>query len=70
MHHEADARCGKRYPWKDNISVHAKREKVQQLIFYLDDIIVYVTCDPGTDSKKIPEISDKIQDLVGRLVVA
>jgi hypothetical protein len=70
MHHEADARCGKRYPGKIISLFMQNARRYSSLFFYLDDIIVYVTCDPGTDSKKIPEISDKIQDLVGRLVVA
>lgn len=52
------------------IAVHAKREKVPHLVYCIVDIIVYVTCDPGTDGKKIPEISDKIQELISGLAIA
>ncbi|MDE1764427.1 MAG: hypothetical protein KGH88_09345, partial [Thaumarchaeota archaeon] len=49
------------------ISVHSKRENIQQLIYYLDDAMVYVACDPLTSAKNMAEISDRIGELLGKL---
>lgn len=46
------------------ISLQIKREKTRQMIYYHDNLIIYITCDPKTDNKKISEISDKIEHLV------
>ena len=51
------------------ISVYAKRENIQQLIYYLDNLIVYITCDSHVDDKKILEISGKVQKVIDELVV-
>lgn len=50
------------------ISLQTRREKTRQLIYYHDYLIVYITCDPRADNKKISEISDKIEQLVHEMV--
>lgn len=45
------------------------REKIEQLVWYHDDLIIYVTCDPDLDRSKLLQISYKVQDLVRELVV-
>lgn len=46
------------------IWLQTKREKTRQLIYYRDNVIIYVTCDPRADDKKISEILGKIEQLV------
>jgi len=50
------------------ISVQARREKINQLIFYHDYLIIYITCNAKADNKKISEISSKIEHLVHEMV--
>ncbi|MGI0072862.1 MAG: hypothetical protein ACREA3_03505, partial [Nitrosotalea sp.] len=46
------------------------REKIEQLVWYHDDLIIYVTCDPDLDRSKLLQISYKVQDLVRELVAS
>jgi len=50
------------------ISLQTRREKTRQLIFYHDRLIIYITCDPSANNKKISEISSKIEHLVHEMV--
>ena len=50
------------------ISLQARREKINQLVFYHDYLIIYITCDAKADNKKISEISSKIEHLVHEMV--
>ena len=54
-------------PFGRTISMQIIREKTYQLIYYHDSLIIYVTCDPSVDRKKIPEVSGKIEQLVREL---
>ena len=49
------------------ISVHTTREKMEQFVYYRDDVIIYVTCDSNTKHKRVLEISDKVRQLIGEL---
>jgi hypothetical protein len=44
---------------------HVAREKVHQLIWYHDNIIIYCTCEGYVDNHKILEISKKIETILG-----
>lgn len=46
-----------------------KRENKQHLVHFLDNLIICVTCDSITSFNKISEISDKVKEMVGQLVV-
>lgn len=50
------------------ISLQTKREKTRQMIYYHDNLIIYITCDPRTDNKKISEISNKIEPLIHAII--
>lgn len=50
------------------ISTQILRERSYQLTYYHDDIIIYISCDPDVDSQKMLEISEKIGQLVKKLV--
>ena len=50
------------------IRIHTTREKIEQFVYYCDNLIIYVTCDPRIEHKRLLEISDKIQDIIGQPV--
>ena len=50
------------------ISLQVRREKINQLVFYHDYFIIYITCDGKADNKKITEILSKIEHLVHEMV--
>lgn len=52
------------------ISLYTTREKTRQLIYYHDDLIIYVTCTPDADEKKMAEISGTVGRLVREEIVA
>jgi len=43
---------------------HVMRKKMQQLIYNIDDIIIYVTCESNVDHNTIVEISKLINDTI------
>ena len=43
---------------------HIIREKVQQLIFHVDNITVYATCESEVDHNTIVDISKQIADII------
>ncbi|KAG2478597.1 MAG: hypothetical protein NPMRTH1_400005 [Nitrosopumilales archaeon] len=55
-------------PFGRTISLQTTREKTRQLIYYHDYLIIYITCDPRANNKKISEISSKIEHLVHEMV--
>ena len=50
------------------VSIQTIREKLCQLIYYADNMIIYVTCNPNVDDKKMSEISNRTGQLVKELV--
>ncbi len=44
---------------------HVSREKVHQLVWYHNDLIIYCTCEGHVDNHKILEISSKIETILG-----
>ncbi len=50
------------------VSIQTIREKLCQLIYYCDNMIVYVTCNPDVNDKKMLEISNRTGQLVKELV--
>ena len=53
-----DAKLGK------VVFTHVRREKVQQLVFQINEIILYVTCEPEIEHNTIVEISKLITDTI------
>jgi hypothetical protein len=43
--------------------MHIIRDRVHQFIYYLDNIIIYVTCERNTDPRRIVEIVNKIDSI-------
>ena len=50
------------------ISLQTRRKKINQLVYYHDYFIIYITCDGKADNKKISEISSKIEHLVHEMM--
>ena len=46
-----------------SICVH--REKICQLIYYVNDLIIYITCEPNASNHRVMEISEKILKIIG-----
>ncbi len=44
---------------------HVCREKVHQLVWYHDELIIYCTCEGHVNNHKILEISSKIETILG-----
>ncbi|MGI0087340.1 MAG: hypothetical protein ACREBI_05210 [Nitrosotalea sp.] len=40
--------------------MHMIRDKVHQFVYYVDSVIVYVTCERDTDPHRMPDIISKI----------
>lgn len=49
------------------ISFHCRREGMQYFIHYLDEVLVYVTCDPSASDKDITTVLDKISEMSSHL---
>lgn len=47
---------------------HTVRDKVHQLVYYIDDMMVYVSCERSIDNYKIVEISNKIEPIIIKLI--
>jgi hypothetical protein len=45
--------------------MHIIRDKVHQFIYYVDSVIVYVTCERVTDPHRIPDIISEIDSSLG-----
>ncbi|MCH7648333.1 MAG: hypothetical protein IIA83_06985 [Thaumarchaeota archaeon] len=56
------------YSLGKTISLQTRREKINQLVYYHDYLIIYISCDAKTDNKKILEISSKIEHLVQEMM--
>ena len=48
--------------------MHTIRDKVHQLVFHIDDMMVYVSCERNVDNHKIVEISNKIEPIIIKLI--
>ena len=48
--------------------MHTVRDKVHQLVYYIDDKMVYVSCERNIDSRQIMEISNKIESIITNLI--
>ena len=44
--------------------VHTVREKLHQLVYYIDSFMIYVTCERNIDNHTATEISDKIESIL------
>jgi len=47
--------------------MHIIRDKVHQFIYYVDNIIIYITCERNTDPQRIIEIVNKIDSILYNL---
>ena len=47
---------------------HTVRDKVHQLVYHIDDMMVYVSCERNVDNRKIMEISNKIEPRIIKLI--
>lgn len=50
------------------IFTHTVRDKVHQLVYHIDDMMVYVSCERNIDNHKIVEISNKIEPIIIKLI--
>ena len=48
--------------------MHTVRDKVHQLVYYIDDMMVYVSCERNVDNHRIVEISNKIEPIIIKLI--
>ncbi len=49
-----------------NTSVHLVRDKVHILIYYLNDLIILVSCDRSIDRHKLADISIQIESIINK----
>lgn len=47
---------------------HTVRDKIHQVVYYIDDMMVYVSCERNIDGHKIVEISNKIEPIIIKLI--
>lgn len=47
--------------------MHMIRDKVQQFVYYVDDMIIYITCERNTGTHTIIEIVNKIDSVLSNL---
>ena len=47
---------------------HTVRDKIHQLVYYIDDMMVYVSCERNIDGHKIVEISNKVEPIIIKLI--
>jgi len=47
--------------------MHVIRDKVQQFVYYVDNIIIYITCERNTDTPTIIEIVNKTDSILFNL---
>ena len=48
--------------------MHTVRDKVHQLVYHIDDMMVYVSCERNVDNHRIVEISNKIEPIIIKLI--
>ena len=48
--------------------MHTVRDKVHQMVYHIDDMMVYVSCERNIDGHKIVEISNKIEPIIIKLI--
>ncbi len=48
--------------------MHTVRDKIHQMVYYIDDMMVYVSCERNIDGHKIVEISNKIEPIIIKLI--
>lgn len=48
--------------------MHTVRDKIHQVVYYIDDMMVYVSCERNIDGHKIVEISNKIEPIIIKLI--
>ncbi len=46
------------------IFMHIVREKVHQFVYYADNLIFYVTCEPHTEDPRLTEISNVVSSII------
>ena len=46
------------------VSIHLIREKLHQLIYYVGDLVVYVTCEPDIDDHHLLQIDKKTKSII------
>lgn len=46
--------------------MHIIRDKVHQFIYYVDSVIIYITCERNTNPSKIVEIVNKIDSILAK----
>jgi hypothetical protein len=44
---------------------HVSRKKLNQLIWYHNNLIIYCTCEPNLNHSKIIKIKEKIEEILG-----
>jgi hypothetical protein len=47
-----------------NTFMHIIREKVHQFVYYVDSLIIYVTCERNTDPHRVTEIVNNIDSIL------
>lgn len=47
--------------------MYVQRGKVHQLVYYLDDMIIYVTCEIKTPTIRIIQIADQCKDMISKI---
>ena len=50
------------------LTVQTVREKITQLVFYHDYMIIYIACDPTVDKNTMLKISNKAGELIKELM--
>lgn len=48
--------------------MHTVRDKIHQMVYYIDDMMMYVSCERNIDGHKIVEISNKIEPIIIKLI--
>ena len=48
--------------------MHTVRDKLHQLVYYIDDLIVYVSCERNIANQKIMQISNAIEAIIIKLI--
>ena len=48
--------------------MHTVRDKIHQVVYYIDDMMVCVSCERNIDGHKIVEISNKIEPIIIKLI--
>ena len=48
--------------------IHMTREKIHQLIYYVGDLMVYVTCEQQLNDHRLIEITNKIKSIIQKSI--